>query len=54
MVAKAGTQVIVPYRDEDEKRHLKVLGDLGQIVSLVSLCLHNSVVFLIVRCRSGT
>ncbi|KAF8682719.1 RmlD substrate binding domain [Rhizoctonia solani] len=33
-LAKAGTQVIIPYRDEDEKRHLKVLGDLGQIVPL--------------------
>jgi hypothetical protein len=33
--AKAGTQVIIPYRDEDEKRHLKVTGDLGQIVSMV-------------------
>lgn len=33
--AKAGTQVVVPYRDEDEKRHLKVMGDLGQIVPLV-------------------
>ncbi|KAI8978804.1 NADH dehydrogenase [Trametes punicea] len=33
-LAKAGTQVIVPYRDEDEKRHLKVTGDLGQIVSM--------------------
>ncbi|KAF8339595.1 uncharacterized protein EI90DRAFT_2907701 [Cantharellus anzutake] len=33
-LAKAGTQVIVPYREEDEKRHLKVTGDLGQIVSL--------------------
>ena len=29
------TQVIIPYRDEDEKRHLKVMGDLGQIVPLV-------------------
>ncbi|KAF9520846.1 hypothetical protein BS47DRAFT_1481181 [Hydnum rufescens UP504] len=28
--AKAGTQVIIPYREEDEKRHLKVTGDLGQ------------------------
>jgi NADH dehydrogenase (ubiquinone) 1 alpha subcomplex subunit 9 len=26
----------VPYRDEDSKRHLKVMGDLGQIVPLVS------------------
>lgn len=34
-LAKAGTQVIVPYRDEDEKRHLKVMGDLGQIVPMV-------------------
>lgn len=34
-LAKAGTQVVVPYRDEDEKRHLKVLGDLGQVVPLV-------------------
>lgn len=34
-LAKAGTQVVVPFRDEDEKRHLKVMGDLGQIVPLV-------------------
>ena len=34
-LAKVGTQVIVPFRDEDEKRHLKVMGDLGQIVPLV-------------------
>ena len=34
-IAKAGTQVIIPYRDEDDKRHLKVTGDLGQIVSMV-------------------
>ncbi|WFD30944.1 Protein-lysine N-methyltransferase efm5 [Malassezia sp. CBS 17886] len=33
-LAKIGTQVVVPYRDEDEKRHLRVLGDLGQIVPL--------------------
>lgn len=35
-LAQKGTQVIVPYRDEDEKRHLKVMGDLGQIVPMVS------------------
>ncbi|SCZ96596.1 BZ3500_MvSof-1268-A1-R1_Chr4-4g07462 [Microbotryum saponariae] len=29
-LAKAGTQVVVPYRDQDEARHLKVCGDLGQ------------------------
>lgn len=34
-VARAGTQVIIPYREEDNKRHLKVTGDLGQIVSMV-------------------
>ncbi|ETW81816.1 hypothetical protein HETIRDRAFT_475334 [Heterobasidion irregulare TC 32-1] len=33
-LAKTGTQVIIPYRDEDEKRHLKVMGDLGQIVPM--------------------
>ena len=35
--AKAGTQVVIPYREEDEKRHLKVTGDLGQIVSMVQI-----------------
>ncbi len=34
-LAKAGSQVIVPYRDEDEKRHLKAMGDLGQVLPLV-------------------
>ena len=38
--AKAGTQVVVPFRDEDEKRHLKVMGDLGQIVPLVCSTAH--------------
>lgn len=33
--AKQGTQVVVPYRDEDDKRHLKVTGDLGQVVPMV-------------------
>lgn len=33
-LAKQGTQVIVPYRDEDEKRHLRVTGDLGQVVPM--------------------
>ncbi|KAM0792101.1 hypothetical protein ACM66B_004805 [Microbotryomycetes sp. NB124-2] len=33
-LAKAGTQVIVPYRDQDEARHLKVCGDLGQVVPM--------------------
>ncbi|TBU45008.1 NADH dehydrogenase [Dichomitus squalens] len=33
-LAKVGTHVVIPYRDEDEKRHLRVTGDLGQITSL--------------------
>ncbi|KAJ7600997.1 NADH dehydrogenase [Mycena floridula] len=33
-MAKMGTQVVVAYRDEDERRRLKLMGDLGQIVSL--------------------
>ncbi|GAA5942767.1 hypothetical protein JCM3775_005044 [Rhodotorula graminis] len=33
-LAKAGTQVVVPYRDADEARHLKVCGDLGQVVPM--------------------
>lgn len=32
--AKNGTQVIVPYRDENTKRHLRPMGDLGQIIPL--------------------
>ena len=35
VIAKAGTQVVIPYREEDEKRHLKPMGDLGQIVMMV-------------------
>jgi hypothetical protein len=30
-----GTQVIIPYRDEDEARLFKPMGDLGQIVRMV-------------------
>ncbi|KAF9220969.1 39kDa subunit of Ndufa9, NADH ubiquinone oxidoreductase [Gyrodon lividus] len=33
-LARMGTQVIVPYREEDEKRHLKPMGDLGQIIPM--------------------
>ncbi|KAK0201651.1 hypothetical protein DFS33DRAFT_1385950 [Desarmillaria ectypa] len=33
-LGKSGTQVVVPYRDEDEKRRLKPMGDLGQIVPM--------------------
>ncbi|GAO52078.1 NAD(P)-binding protein [Saitoella complicata NRRL Y-17804] len=31
-LAKQGTTVVIPWRDEDAKRHLKVSGDLGQVV----------------------
>jgi len=34
-VGKIGTQVIVPYRDEDAARVFKPMGDLGQIVRMV-------------------
>jgi hypothetical protein len=37
IVGKSGSKVIVPYRDEDDKRHLKIMGDLGQIIPLVRL-----------------
>lgn len=40
-IARTGAQVVVPYRDEMEKRHLKVMGDLGQIVPMV-----NSILFI--------
>ncbi|KAF9454749.1 39kDa subunit of Ndufa9, NADH ubiquinone oxidoreductase [Macrolepiota fuliginosa MF-IS2] len=33
-LGKMGTQVIVPYRDEDEARIFKPMGDLGQIVRM--------------------
>ncbi|KAG7088537.1 hypothetical protein E1B28_012520 [Marasmius oreades] len=57
-LAKMGTQVIVPYRDEDDKRHLKPMGDLGQIVPMewdirnetqIAECLrHSDIVFNLV------
>ncbi|KAK1231198.1 Protein-lysine N-methyltransferase efm5 [Marasmius sp. AFHP31] len=53
-----GTQVVVPYRDEDDKRHLKLMGDLGQIVPMewdirnetqIAECLrHSDIVFNLV------
>lgn len=33
-LGKIGTQVIIPYRDEDESRLFKPMGDLGQIVRM--------------------
>lgn len=32
--AREGAHIIVPYRDEDDMRHLKVMGDLGKIVPM--------------------
>jgi NADH dehydrogenase (ubiquinone) 1 alpha subcomplex subunit 9 len=33
MAAKMGSQVVVPYRGVDEEvRHLKLMGDLGQVL----------------------
>ncbi|KAG0233437.1 hypothetical protein BGW41_001495 [Actinomortierella wolfii] len=31
---REGAHVIVPYRDEDDMRHLKVMGDLGKIIPM--------------------
>ncbi|KAI7825148.1 hypothetical protein BC939DRAFT_448862 [Gamsiella multidivaricata] len=33
-LAREGAHIIVPYRDEDDMRHLKVMGDLGKIVPM--------------------
>ncbi|RUO96079.1 hypothetical protein BC936DRAFT_142665 [Jimgerdemannia flammicorona] len=33
-LAKQGTHVVIPYRDEDSHIHLKLTGDLGQITPL--------------------
>jgi len=50
-LGKMGTQVIVPYREEDEARLFKPMGDLGQIVrmewdmrdeNMVAECLRHS------------
>lgn len=44
-----GTQVIVPYRDEDEKRRLKPMGDLGQIVPMVRRTSRNQLLALMLN-----
>ena len=41
--------MIVPYRDEDTKRHLKVMGDLGQIIPLVNLFFKPILVYLLIH-----
>ena len=36
-LGRMGSQVVVPYRgDEHDYRHLRLMGDLGQVVFLVS------------------
>ena len=35
-LAKKGCTVVVPYREEMAKRHLKLMGDLGRVHFLVS------------------
>ena len=37
MKASRGCTVVVPFREEMGKRHLKVTGDLGRVVFMVSL-----------------
>lgn len=34
--------MVVPFREEMAKRHLKVTGDLGRIVFMVSFCRFHS------------
>ena len=34
-IARAGCTVVVPYREEMTKRHLKLTGDLGRVVFMV-------------------
>ncbi|KAF7982927.1 hypothetical protein HWV62_25214 [Athelia sp. TMB] len=57
-LGKMGTQVVVPFREEDDKRHLKPMGDLGQIVpmewdirsdQMIAECLrHSDIVYNLV------
>ncbi len=35
MIARAGCTVVVPYREDMAKRHLKLTGDLGRVVFMV-------------------
>jgi len=55
LLGKMGTQVIVPYRDEDEARIFKPMGDLGQIVRMVgsSAVLRCIVLFKVLGKRNG-
>lgn len=35
-LARQGCTVVIPFREEMAKRHLKVTGDLGRVVFVVS------------------
>ena len=35
--ARVGCNVVIPYREEMAKRHLKVAGDLGRVTFIVSI-----------------
>lgn len=48
-----GTQVIVPYREEDEARIFKPMGDLGQIVRMVSSSMALSKSIFLFGIRNG-
>ena len=50
---KIGTQVVVPYRDEDEARLLKPMGDLGQIVRMVGAFSFRLGVLALIPPRNG-
>lgn len=36
-IARQGCQVVIPYREEMAKRHLKVTGDLGRVAFIVRI-----------------
>lgn len=42
--ARSGCTVVIPYREEMTKRHLKVSGDLGKVVFIVSVLDHAEMV----------
>lgn len=49
--ARQGTQVVIPYREEDETRHLKPMGDLGQIVRMVRRLYHCFLGCMLIACQ---
>ena len=45
-IAQKGCTVVVPFREEMAKRHLKVTGDLGRVIFMVQ----RSTRLLSIRC----